>query len=73
MANLIPEQEIAVGSLLHAMDLAEILLEEDYVVMISREEDLYIVNFIWSEGGADRNDVVFKSREELDCEERAEG
>lgn len=73
MANLIPEQEIAVGSLLHAMDLAEILLEEDYVVMISREEDLYIVNYIWSEGGADRSDVVFVSREECNCEERTEG
>lgn len=72
MANLIPEKEIAVGSLLHAMDLAEILLDEEYVVMISREEDLYIVNYIWTESPSDRNYVVFMDREDYDKEGRTE-
>lgn len=70
MVNLIPEKEISVSSLLHAMDLAEILLDEEYVVMISKEEDLFIVNYIWSESDANRNDVVFMSREDYEDEKR---
>lgn len=70
MVNLIPEKEISVSSLLHAMDLAEILLDEEYVVMISKEEDLFIVNYIWSESDANRNDVVFMSREDYEDVER---
>ena len=49
-----------------ATTLADVLLDEDYVVMISREEDLYIVDYIWSQRGADRNDVVFMDRDEFD-------
>lgn len=57
--------EIAIKDKELAFKLAEILLEEDYVVMISREEQLYIINYIWSDTGS-RNDVVFMSREEFD-------
>ena len=51
-----------------ATTLADMLLDEEYVVMISREEDLYIVDYIWSQRGADRNDVVFMDRDEFDTD-----
>ena len=49
-------------------DVAKALLDEDYVVMLSYEEDLLIVNYEWSEHGADRNDVVFMQRDEYEEE-----
>lgn len=55
----------------NGMKVAQMLLQENYVVMISTEEDLLILNWEWSEsgweyGGADRNDVVFMRRDEFD-------
>ena len=52
-------------------DVARSLLNEDYVVMLSYEEDLLILNYEWSWNGADRNDMVFMNRcefEERYCE-----
>ena len=66
--NLIPEQEIACHSFANAESLAEILLDEGYTVLISKEEKLYIVNYIWSETNANRNDVVFVRRDEYEEE-----
>lgn len=63
--KLIPNAEIAFKNKQTAMDVAAALLEEDYVVMISKEERLYIVNYLWSPT-SDRNDVVFVSREEFE-------
>lgn len=60
------ENEIAVKSFANAETLAELLLDEGYVVMISKEENLYIVNYLWSPKGANRNDVCFISREEME-------
>lgn len=57
--------EIAIKDKDRAFAVAEALLEEDYVVMISREEQLYIINYIWSDT-CDRNDVVFINREEYE-------
>lgn len=53
------------------MMVAAALLRANYVVLISTEEDLLILNYEWSEngwryGGADRNDVVFMNRAEFD-------
>ena len=45
------------------MAVAKILIDDDYVVMISREENLFVLNYEWSEN-ADRNDVVFMSQED---------
>jgi len=58
--------EIATHSYSDALSLAEILLNNGYVVMISKEEQLYIVNYIWSSRDANRNDVCFQSREIVD-------
>lgn len=62
----ITDNEIAVKSFANAETLAELLLDEDYVVMISKEENLYIVNYLWSPNNADRNDVCFMNRDEIE-------
>lgn len=49
-------------------DVARLLLNEGYVVMLSYEEDLLIVNYEWSENRADRNDMVFMRRDEYEEE-----
>lgn len=46
-----------------ALLTAENLLEEEYIVMLSREEDLIIINYMW-EPLADRNRAVFVRLEE---------
>ncbi len=46
--------------------IVKMLLDEGYVVMLSYEEDLLILNWEWSERGADRNDVVFMRRDEYE-------
>lgn len=65
------KNEIAFKDHFNGMTVAEMLLEEGNVVMLSYEEDLLIVNWEWCESGfANRNDVVFMSQweyeEELD-------
>ena len=54
--------ELTFKSFDSATVIADMLMDEGYVILLSREEDLYIVNYIWSERGADRNDVVFMDR-----------
>lgn len=53
--------EIAFTNHENAFEVAQKLIEENYVVMISQEEQLYIVNYIWVPNGA-RNGVVFMDR-----------
>lgn len=48
--------EIAFDNHENGMKVAKILLEEGYIVMLSYEEQLLIVNWEW---GSDRNHVVF--------------
>ena len=60
--------ELTCKSFTKATTFADLLLEEGYVVMISREEDLYIINYIWSEMDANRNDVVFMDRCDFDMD-----
>ena len=62
----ITKNEIALHSFEDAVTIAKTLLDNGYVAMISREEQLYIVNYVWSYRGADRNDVAFMDREELE-------
>ena len=58
------KNEIAFTSRENCMEVARILVEESNVVLISREEDLWILNYEYSEY-SDRNDVVFMSQEEF--------
>ena len=62
----ITNNEIALHSFEDAVAVAKVLLDNGYVTMISREEQLYIVNYIWSAKDADRNDVAFIDRVELE-------
>ncbi len=59
------EFEIAVNDYYDATTIAEILMNNDYVVMMSREEDLYIISAIWSDT-CNRNDVVFMDAGEFE-------
>lgn len=64
--TLIPGGEIAVKKFEDAAHIAEILMENGDVVMLSREEELYVINFMWSPNDCDRNDVVFMDRSDFD-------
>ena len=57
--------EIAVHNKEVALKIIDLLVDQDYVVMLSREEDLYIINYLYSQY-SDRNDVIFMDREEFD-------
>lgn len=46
--------------------VAKALLDEEYVVMLSYEEELLILNYEWSANGADRNDMVFMPRDRFE-------
>jgi hypothetical protein len=51
------------------LKVAKMLLDENYVVLLSYEEDLLILNWEWSMSSqANRNDVVFMSREDYEEE-----
>lgn len=60
------EFSVAVHDYDQACALAKILMDNDYVVTLSIEEQLYIVSAIWSERHTDRNDVVFMDRCEFE-------
>ena len=60
------EFSVAVHDYDQACALAKILMDNDYVIMLSMEEQLYIVSAIWSERHADRNDVMFMDRYEFE-------
>jgi len=62
----ITKNEIALHGFGDAVAIAKTLLDNGYVAMISREENLYIVNYIWSPNDANRNDVAFMNRDELE-------
>ena len=57
------KNELAFANEDSATTVARILMNEDYVVMLSKEENLTIVNFEYSQY-SDRNGVVFMSRDE---------
>lgn len=59
------EFEVSIDNYSDATTVAEILMNNGYVVMLSREEDLYIVNGIWSDT-CNRNDVVFMDTGEFE-------
>ena len=62
------KNEIAFKNHKNGLVVAKALLDEDYVVMLSYEEQLLIINYEWSERGANRNDVVFMRRDEYEEE-----
>ncbi len=61
MADRIPKQEIALHHEENVWPIVKALIDENYVVMVSQEEELWIINYIWAaySNQANRNDVVF--------------
>ena len=57
--------EIAVSNKESALKIVGLLVEEEYCVMLSREENLYVINYEYAQD-ADRNDVIFMSRDEFE-------
>lgn len=69
MDKCLENEGIAVRSFEDACALSKILLDNGKAVMITEEEELYIVNYVWCDSGyPDRNDVVFRNRAELEIE-----
>ena len=60
------ENEIAFTDYERGFDVAKALLDEGYIVMLSYEEEFLILNYEFSEHGADRNDVVLMRRDEFE-------
>lgn len=60
--------EISVKSYDSALLIQKELIDNGYVVMLSREENLWIINYIWDfiHDAADRNAVVFMNREDYE-------
>ena len=68
------KNELAFSSKEDALKVAELLLQNDYCVLLSKEDDLTVLNYEYSQY-SDRNDVVFMSAEEFDskyCEMESE-
>lgn len=57
--------EIAIKNKEKALEILSTLVDEEYCVMLSREEDLYIINYEYSEY-SDRNNVVFMNKGEFE-------
>jgi len=64
---MVLENQIAFKNEQSALKVAQLLINENYVVMLSKEEDLTIVNFEWVMS-SDRNDVIFMTRENFEEE-----
>lgn len=64
----ITNNEIVCKSYSDALSLTKILLNNGYVILISKEENLFIVNYEWSSKDANRNDVIFLNREDFEDE-----
>lgn len=62
------KNEIVFKNYNKGLEVAKALLDEDYVVMLSYEEQRLVVDYEFSEHGADRNDMVFMRRDEYEEE-----
>lgn len=69
--DLIPKNELVFDSFEDCMAVLKATTQNepdrtgDYCVLVSREENLYVLNFLFA-SGCDRNDVVFMDRGEFD-------
>lgn len=61
------KHELAFRNHEKGLEVARALLDEDYVVLLSYEDDLLILNYEYAQN-SDRNYVVFQSRDEYEEE-----
>ena len=68
MEKMLIKNELTFDTFQDMATVAEILLRNQYVVMLSREEALYVINYIntCEYNEANRNGVVFMSRDEFE-------
>ena len=59
---------IMVASYDEAARIQQTLIENGYVVMISREEQFWCVNWCWTGIPANRSKVIFRDRESFEVE-----
>lgn len=63
----LPQDALVVDNVEDAFTIAKILIENNNAVLITREEKLWCINWIWCPNGeANRNDVIFTSKEEYE-------
>ena len=63
--TLIHKEEVVVDNFDDAITIAKILMKNGNVVMLSEEEGLTIINYIWTDG-CDRNNVAFMPRDDFE-------
>lgn len=68
LEKFLEQEALAFHSFKEAAAVQKILLENGYCVMMSREEHLWLLNWVWTENFADRNGVIFIDRAQYECE-----
>lgn len=63
--SIVPEAEIAVDNYEDAIEIVRVLLNNNYCVMLSKEDSLYIISYVWT-AFADRNEIAFMSRDDFE-------
>jgi hypothetical protein len=69
LKKFLEQEALAFHSFEEAAAVQKILLENGYCVMMSREEHLWLLNWVWTERFADRNGVIFINRAQYECDE----
>lgn len=67
--NFLEQEALTFDSYASAAEVQKILLENGYCTMMSREEHLWLLNWVWTSTPADRNEVIFINREVYEEEE----
>lgn len=68
--DYLPQDSLTFSTYDEAATVQKILINNGYCVMMSREEELWLLNWIWPEGGnADRNGVIFINRAQYEYDE----
>ena len=67
--NFLEQDALTFSTFEEAAAVQKILLENGYCVMMSREEGLWLLNWVWTDHPADRNGVIFINREQYECNE----
>ena len=62
MVDIIPKTEMVFKDRGNVEAVVSALLQEDCVVMLSREDEFIVINFLYADN-SDRNEVVFMSRD----------
>ena len=68
LEKYLEQEALSFESYEDAAAVQKILLENGYCVMMSREEHLWLLNWVWTEQFANRNDVVFINRAQYEYE-----